>query len=318
MHPGSDPRNSVWGIATYFNPLNSALRRANYARFRSQLPVPLVTVELAFDAGFELEPGDAEILVQRRGTDVLWQKERLLNIALAELPAACRTVVWLDADVVFAHTRWGDELDRALDDYAIVQPFGRVHLLPRGAPPAPHPDAIVRDSAVAAFSMGLPVSEWMRRFGDHGGRKVGLGYAWGARRALLERHGLYDKAIIGGGDRALLCAASGHFDELVEKHHLNPRQARYFLDWARPFHADVGGRLGWLEGDLYHLWHGDIEGRQYAERHARLAEHGFDPETDLAIAEGGLWRWNSDKPALHRMLTEYFAARIRAEGECIA
>lgn len=311
------PRDSlIWGITCYFNPVKSPVRRANYDTFRQRLGVPLVTVELAYDDSFELGPTDADIIVHRRGTDVMWQKERLLNIALDSLPPGCRSVVWLDADTVFANDAWVAQLDRALDEYALVQPFARVHLLPRGAPPGPHPDATFRDSAAAAFATDLAVDDWMQRFGDHGGRKVGLGYAWAARRDLLRRHGFYDAAIIGGGDRAVVCAAYGHFAGLIEKHRMNPRQKQRFLDWAVPFQADVGGRVGWIDGDLYHLWHGHIESRRYAERHAALAAQAFDPYTDIAIGEGGVWQWNSDKLALHRMLAEYFVSRGAAESGC--
>lgn len=304
----------IWGITSYFNPTSSPIRRANYDIFHARLGIPLVTVELSYGDGFDLAPDDAEILIQLRGAGVMWQKERLLNIALEALPADCRTVVWLDADVVFADQDWPARLERALDDHALVQPFARAFLLPAGAAPEGLPEGcILRESAVAAFSTGLALSDWMRRFGDHGGRKVGLGLAWAARRDLLDRHGFFDAAIIGGGDRALVCAAYGTFGMLIEKHRMNPRQERRYLDWAVPFNADVGGRLGWSDGDLYHLWHGDIERRQYAERHAALAAIGFDPYADIARAENGVWRWNSDKPELHRMLADYFTGRAHAE-----
>jgi hypothetical protein len=41
-----------------------------------------VTVELSFDGRFELAGSDADILIQLSGGAVLWQKERLLNLAL--------------------------------------------------------------------------------------------------------------------------------------------------------------------------------------------------------------------------------------------
>jgi hypothetical protein len=47
-------------------------RRANYRLFRERLKVPLVAVELAYGPNFELGEGDAEILMQLRGGDVLW------------------------------------------------------------------------------------------------------------------------------------------------------------------------------------------------------------------------------------------------------
>ena len=92
--------DDVWAITCYFNPVGYRSRLANYRVFRRHLSVPLVTVELAYDAEFHLDRDDAEIMIQVRGGDVLWQKERLLNIALAALPRACRTVAGSTATCV--------------------------------------------------------------------------------------------------------------------------------------------------------------------------------------------------------------------------
>src|SRR5215204_6644330 len=95
------PAQPLWAITSYFNPMRYGRRLANYRLFREHLKVPLLTVELSFGAeDFELREGEADILVQLRGQDILWQKERLLNVALGELPSGCTKVVWLDCDVV--------------------------------------------------------------------------------------------------------------------------------------------------------------------------------------------------------------------------
>ena len=95
--------DDVWAITCYFNPVGYRSRLGNYRVFRRHFGalLPLVTVELACDAAFQLDREDAEIMIQLRGGDELWQKERLLNIALAALPRACRTVAWLDCNVVY-------------------------------------------------------------------------------------------------------------------------------------------------------------------------------------------------------------------------
>jgi len=78
-------------VTSYFNPMKSRRRLANYRTFRSRLDVPLVTVELAFDGQFELTSGDADHLIQLSGGDIMWQKERLLNIALEAVPDKVET-----------------------------------------------------------------------------------------------------------------------------------------------------------------------------------------------------------------------------------
>ncbi len=127
--------SDLWAITSYFNPFQSERRRQNYREFRRHLGVPLVAVELSFDGDFELVATDAEILVQMRGRDVLWQKERLLNIALTALPSECRKVAWVDCDVVFARNDWSTETSRRLDEFTVIQPFERAYDLAPGEQP---------------------------------------------------------------------------------------------------------------------------------------------------------------------------------------
>ena len=116
--PATSP---LWAITTYFNPVGYTRRRLNYRRFKMALDVPLVTVELSFSGAFELTAADADILVQVRGKSVLWQKERLLNIALAKVPKAVEFVAWLDCDIILERSLWSEETIRLLDEYPLLQ-----------------------------------------------------------------------------------------------------------------------------------------------------------------------------------------------------
>src|SRR5204863_6778750 len=105
-----------------------------------------VAVELGYGPEFELENDDAEILVQLRGTDVLWQKERLLNLALDALPSGCRNVLWVDCDVVFGRDDLVEHTFRLLDRFVLVQPFSHLLRMPRDWQPraATAPEASLR------------------------------------------------------------------------------------------------------------------------------------------------------------------------------
>src|SRR5436190_23735340 len=102
----------LWALTSYFNPMRYRRRRQNFRRFREHRRAPLLAVELGYGGRFELEPGDADLLVQIPGNDVLWQKEKLLNAALPSLPADCDTVACADCDVLFGDADW---TARALD-----------------------------------------------------------------------------------------------------------------------------------------------------------------------------------------------------------
>ena len=58
----------MWALTTYFNPVRYKRRLSNYRIFRSNLHIPLVTVELSFDGHFELTKNDADVLIQ----DIRW------------------------------------------------------------------------------------------------------------------------------------------------------------------------------------------------------------------------------------------------------
>jgi hypothetical protein len=304
---------SLWAITSYFNPMSYQRRRANYRLFRERLNVPLVTVELAYGRDFELSDGDADILVQLRARDILWQKERLLNLALGALPNHCRNVVSVDCDIVFETDDWPEHLSRLLRHSIILQPFSHMYSLPPDWVPGefwPSAGVSSHTSATFAIGSGVPaancIGEIMPRDGSY---TYARGFAWAARRELLDQHGFYDACIIGNGDRAMAAAIYGCYDAVMNFQCMNDRQRARYLAWAEPFHQTVGNAAGWMNGNIYHLWHGEMQDRGYQARHENLARFKFDPFEDIAVDDSGCWRWNTDKPLLHDYVKGYFASR---------
>src|SRR5215475_9351699 len=122
--------DGLWAVTAYFNPMHYRRKRANYRLFRQRLDVPLVAVELAYGRDFELGDDDADILLRLKGRDVLWQKERLINLALEALPASCCKVAWVDCDVIFEADDWPQRTSALLDRFSLVQPFSRLYRMP--------------------------------------------------------------------------------------------------------------------------------------------------------------------------------------------
>ncbi len=303
----------LWAITSYFNPAGYKSRLANCRTFRKHLAAPLLAVELSFTGSFELQPSDADILVQLTGGDVLWQKERLLNVALHHLPNDCDTVAWVDCDVVFSNDQWPQQARDALQRLDLIQLFSDRCNLARDARRDSSgwgPAESRRQAIGYAIATGRLKPDDLRIPGASmllGAPSPGL--AWAARRTLLDRHGLYDARIIGASDRAIICAAMGKPDYCVIGQAMTGHAAEHYLAWAEPFFTDVGGRVGYIEGVVFHLWHGSFEYRRYGQRPQGLAALGFDPFTDIAVGANGCWRWNSDKPDLHEYVRSYFASR---------
>jgi hypothetical protein len=300
-----------WAITSYFNPAGYLSRLPNYRIFRSNLAVPLVTVELSFTGKFELGPGDADILVQVTGGDVLWQKERLLNLALASLPADCDYVAWIDCDVVFLNPDWRAQAVAALREFTLIQLFGERCNLEPGARPDPDagPCDFLCESVARKIVMGTVEPADLYKASIPLLRKSTAGLAWAMRHDVLEAHGFYDVCILGSGDRAILCAALGRFDYGIDAVGMGGRQIEHYLAWARPFYNTVRGEIGYIEGRVCHLWHGDLMNRRYSLRHEGLAPFGFDPFTDIVIDPKGCWRWKGNKTEMHDYVRGYFESR---------
>lgn len=300
----------LWAITALFNPARYKSRLANYRIFRQHLSVPLLAVELSFGGSFELHNGDAQILVQLAGGDVLWQKERLLNVALRALPSECEIVAWLDCDVIFASDDWPERARRALEVWQMVQLFREQRNLAQGTTDALGAAAIelVASSAGYKIATGTVEPDDLRGSGAFLIGRPTTGLAWAARRALLDRHGFYD-ACIAGGVKTMICAGMGKFEDVEEAYLMNSRQVEHYRRWGYPFFADVSGRVGYVDGVIYHLWHGDLKDRQYHRRREGLRRFEFDPFTDIAIGASGAWRWDTDKRELHDYVRRYFESR---------
>ena len=91
----------LWAITSYFNPVGFDHCWSNYQIFREYLDVPLATAELSFGGDFVLKDSDADIVLRLKAEDVMWQKERLLNLIVQCLPEECDQVAWIDCDIIF-------------------------------------------------------------------------------------------------------------------------------------------------------------------------------------------------------------------------
>jgi hypothetical protein len=298
--------NKFWAITSLFSPVGYRQRYANYRKFHQELNVPLLTVELAFnDSPFELCASDAEKLVQIRGGDVMWQKERLLNIAINHLPPECEYVAWLDCDVIFDDPNWVEKTQAALQKCVVVQPFQHYcELLPKE--PFFHQQA--RSSVCVLESNALAE----RIFSGCGvSTELGAmpGAAWAGRREFLESNFLYDRLIMGAGDKAFLCAAYGRSSDFLKAYKLDAKVWSDYLEWGGRVQQAISGRIGYVEGSLFHLAHGDRQNKKYGTRYHGLQQFSFDPGSDIKKDLKNCWLWNSNKTAMHNHILDYFLSR---------
>jgi hypothetical protein len=299
--------DDVWLLTTYFNPAGYHTKRRNYQLFRNKIKssnLNLFTIECAFSNDAFILPAGPEVM-QVRAKHVMWQKERLLNVAIPHLPKQCTKIVWLDCDILFENSQWVVETSRLLDHYPVVQPFTTAVRLPSG-----ERDYRGKGEVWRGFGAIHAIDPDCVGAGDYD-RHGETGFAWAARRSVIAAAGLYDACIIGGGDHVMAHAMCGDWtspcmDRLLGLHTAGWRHA---LRWGQAFYRQVYGQIGHVPGAVLHLWHGDSANRRYSLRHRELNRFAFAPETDLQVGPTGCWEWASHKDVMHRWAADYFTAR---------
>lgn len=293
---------SFWGISAFFNPTHSKTRVENLRRFAAgvrEQGLKLLIVELAFGES-EVRDQDCDIGIRLHEGAVCWQKERLLNIGRDFLPFDCDQVAWLDTDILFKNRWWVETAKEALKEYSLVQLFRYVQ---NGI----HSDRGI----VASRSIEDRESRTVRTFGEPMDAMFGrTGYAWAARREVLDRVGFYDRCIVGGGDAVMAYAGYNRIWPTLDQAP-DYFSAPHMLDiafWIERFHAEVQGNIGFIPGTIVHLDHGSEEGRAYGTRTEILKRHKFTP-ADVTVAPSGPWLWNSPKAEMHAELAQYFSGR---------
>lgn len=298
-------------LTTYYNPCNWVSRRRNYDVFMEGMRragVTCVTVECAFgNEPFEL-PESLDV-IQVRAKTLLWQKERLLNLAASWLPKNCKYVAWLDCDIVFDNKEWARDLVRLLKSHKVAQVFETCLRLEQDGGAGKNPDVSESFASVMSRAPGLLNAG---RYDVHGH----TGYGWAMHRNIFDEVGLYESAISGSSDHFMAHAIYGDNNFCITnalKH--DPRQISHLKAWGKRFHELVQNSLCAVPGRIQHLWHGDAVDRRYFLRMHDITDLKFDPWTDLHMAPGEPISWAQDmnKEGLKQYFVNYFASR-REDG----
>jgi len=313
-------------VSCLFNPTGSRRRVENFKVFLEGMKkagVHCLVVELAFgDDPFSVDFHDN--VMRFRSNDVLWHKERLLNIGIEKLLAEkYEKIAWLDGDIVFQTPDWPWFVAARLETDNLCQVFDTVATQRRG-----NADPDLGISAVKyykerqtlfpqppAIVPGLPPRLVM------GGR---TGYGWAARAEVFRKVLLFEKAIVGGADKLMFAAgltARPEIDRLesltfssrvCENCGFRNRSEAYtacFLDWARRWSEAVDGKVGYAPLHIRDLYHGSRSDRGYRNRKEILFRNQYDPDTDIVTDDSECLSWGSNKKALHSDVAAYFLSR---------
>jgi len=294
-------------VCCYFNSCSYKSKLKNYRIFYEGIKrtgVKLLTVELVFgDDDFELSEFDDVLQLRTGKENIMWQKERLLNIGIQKLiEEGYNKIAWLDADIVFENDGWVEDLSNALDKYPVVHGFELIKRIDGSG--------MVKDYYLSS----------VKKYYEAGKLNVVKslsGGVWAAQAEVLGRVPLYDYGILGGGDSYLFFGCFYHNREdwidQIKREPLFKLSSKPFVDhyfrWAWIWGSLIKGRIAYLNHSIKLHHHGSFVNRQYAERHDILKKHNFNPEIDIKLGKNQVWEWASDKPGLHKEVKDYFYDR---------
>jgi len=137
------------------------------------------------------------------------------------------------------------------------------------------------------------------------------GFAWAARREVLDYCGLYDACLTGSGDHLMAHAFAGALNSpcipaMIGSGH---KYEAHFRQWAEKLDNLVKGSLGCVDGRVLHLWHGEKFDRQYRQRNQEFKTFDFDPDRDIRRDGNGLWEWREAPATMRTWANEMFISR---------
>lgn len=301
-----------WCVTTFFNPARYKSLLKNHHIFAENLKrqgVNLLTVEMAFgDAEFEIST--THNVLQLRGNSIMWQKERLINYAVSNLPSQCKYFAWLDCDVLFSDDNWAESAVERLKKHQMVQLYKKVFYLPPGHTSYQGQHEVCAQSV---FWQAMIHKNWLQRRINKELPFSTPGFAWGAQRSFFSDIGLYDKNIIGSGDTFIVdcCLNSWEIHGYAKK--FNNAMKVDMARWQAEFNKKPL-TIDYLPVDIYHLWHGSLKNRRYMDRHEIIAKYDYDPRNDIVL-KNNVYEWNSEKPGLHEDIRQYFFDRQEDTSE---
>lgn len=305
--------SELCAITTIYNPGNYSSRYRLYREFRKWMEasgIPLYTIELA-SAGQDFRVTDKAdpYSIQIRSEHEIWYKENLVNIALERLPRRWDLVAWLDADILFVRPDWVSATKEKLNQCAFVQMFS--HVLDLGS----HYEPLgIQEGFVFQYLAGDERPSGSRQ--DITKKSIGqTGYAWAARREVLEEMGgLIETSILGSNDyfmaQALVGAVTPEMTRMPDSNY-----ATSLMEWQRRWEKLTHHNIGYVETTILHYWHGRRKDRGYDNRWRILVENQFDPLVDLKKNAAGLLEFTDRNAALREAIRDYFRSRNEDSSE---
>ena len=282
-----------------------------FIRYMESKQIPVYGVELSLNGNFATKGNENWLQIKCKESNILFQKECLLNLAEKMVPEKYTKIAWFDHDVFLDNETWYDELSFALDHKQIVQTFENCYWTTETGTVAKELPAMCKFPPTEDSWTGHP------------------GFGIAAKREMWhpEIGGLYPYCPLGHGDTTFLYSI---FEVPISIHTqigvgLNncPDFAPYHKWYNNIIDFSAGKPIGsgqgkgapklisYIQGNCIHEWHGDIFNRSYVDRAFLMT--WYNPSKNIFINEQGILELKNVPSTWTRMIQKYFMER-REDG----
>lgn len=284
-------------ICCYFNYTNNSIRKKNYIEFRKNFKHSLITVEISLDTNQFFINDSIKILATPE--NILWQKERAFNIALQNIPEKYNKIAWLDTDIVFLNDNWLTDLEKQLDHYAIVQPFERVF------------EKEGNNDCLNTLGYAKCVDEYIKE-NIAIPKYFAVGLSWGFNRFIL-KNGFFDKHILGSNDTLQILATIGDYFNTQTLGICTKSLLKSWIEYCEQIPPLSNYDMGYCNGMVEHLYHGNVYKRGYQTREQLLIDHQYDPKIHIDLDKNSLYKVTNIE--LKNKILSYFYTRHNFTNE---
>lgn len=234
-------------------------------------PVEICVVELLYPnqhSLVELKEKKNHLQIQYEHDIYIFNKENLINVGVENLlPNDWKWMAWIDADIEFLDEYWVEKTiqlfkDKKLD---IIQLFSICRFLNEKKVPSQY------------FYSSIHILHNTKLLEKKKYRHPGFAWAC-SREAYNTMGGLFEYAIVGGGDMIMECCFTNRIHLLEKKYSTLDN----FYKKIQNFHNKVKEfKLGYINVIIQHYYHGERKNRQYVDRNQILIHNQFDPDEDV-------------------------------------
>jgi hypothetical protein len=223
----------------------------------------------------------------------LFYKEQLYNKLVPHISEQYTKLIFMDADIIFSDSNWVDTISNVLNTHDVVQPFQTAIWLSKDK------RTVLRKLESSIYGIHVHKIDPKLAVSD----RYHSGFSFAMTRSLFNKlGGVFDKAIVGGGDCLLLKTLF----KITSTSSISPFIVTEFVKYIETRTFSI--RCGYLPCTVYHLYHGSIANRNYVNRHKHPYLIAL-PSWDHAVTlnESGMYELKDKK--IDTLMQNYFRSR---------